>query len=37
MTAARAYDALAPGGWLVWHDFNSPVPWVKVREAIEQG
>ena len=32
----KAYDALAPGGWLVWHDFNSPVPWVKVREAIEQ-
>ena len=32
----KAYDALAPGGWLVWHDFNSPVPWVKVREAIER-
>ena len=32
----KAYDALTPGGWLVWHDFNSPVPWVKVREAIEQ-
>jgi predicted O-methyltransferase YrrM len=31
----KAYNALAPGGWLVWHDFNSPVPWVKVREAIE--
>ena len=31
----KSYDALAPGGWLVWHDFNSPVPWVKVREAIE--
>ena len=25
-----------PGGCLVWHDFNSPVPWVKVREAIER-
>ena len=32
----KAYDALAAGGWLVWHDFNSPVPWVKVREAIER-
>ena len=31
----KAYDVLAPGGWLVWHDFDSPVPWVKVREAIE--
>ena len=27
---------MAPGGWLVWHDFNSPVAWVKVREAIER-
>ena len=32
----KAYDALTPGGWLVWHDFNSPVHWVKVREAIER-
>ena len=32
----KAYEALSPGGWIVWHDFNSPVPWVKVREAIEQ-
>ncbi len=32
----RAYEAIRPGGWLVWHDFNSPVPWVKVREAIER-
>jgi len=32
----RAYDALVPGAWLVWHDFDSPVPWVKVREAIDQ-
>ena len=31
----KTYDALAPGGWMVWHDFNSPVAWVKVREAIE--
>ncbi len=29
-----AYDALAPGGWLVWHDFGSPHPWIRVREAI---
>ncbi len=26
----------SPGGWLVWHDFGSAVPWVKVREAVEQ-
>ena len=32
----RAYHALKPGGWLVWHDFNSTVTWVKVREAIER-
>ena len=32
----NAYAALALGGWLVWQDFNSPVPWVKVREAIER-
>ena len=32
----RAYHALKPGGWLVWHDFNSPVAWVKMREAIER-
>jgi hypothetical protein len=32
----RSVDVLAPGGWLVWNDFNSPVPWVKVREAIER-
>ena len=31
----KVYEALTPGGWLVWHDFNSPVPQVKVREAIE--
>ncbi|GIW88242.1 MAG: hypothetical protein KatS3mg108_2566 [Isosphaeraceae bacterium] len=31
-----AYAALAPGGWLVWHDFGSDVPWVKVREAIDR-
>lgn len=32
----QAYDALAPGGWLVWHDFGSPHPWIEVREAIER-
>jgi len=31
----KVYEALAPGGWMVEHDFNSPVPWVQVREAIE--
>ena len=31
----KTYDALAPGGWIVWHDFNSSVAWMKVREAIE--
>jgi hypothetical protein len=31
----KVYEALAPGGWLVWHDFDSPVPWVEVRPAIE--
>jgi hypothetical protein len=30
----KAYEALAPGGWLVWHDFGSKVPWVKAREAV---
>ena len=34
--SGKVYEALAPGGWLVWHDFDSPVPWVKVREAIER-
>ncbi len=32
----KAYHALSPSGWLVWHDFNSSTPWVKVREAIER-
>ncbi|MBI5155801.1 ATP-binding cassette domain-containing protein [Candidatus Peregrinibacteria bacterium] len=30
-----AYKALRSGGCIVWHDFNSPAPWVKVREALE--
>ena len=34
--SSKTYEALAPGGWMVWHDFDSPVPWVKVREAIER-
>ncbi len=32
----KAYDVLVPGGRLVWHDFGSPVPWVRVRQAVEQ-
>jgi glycosyltransferase involved in cell wall biosynthesis len=31
----KAYEALAVGGWLVWHDFGSAVSWVKVRGAVE--
>jgi glycosyltransferase involved in cell wall biosynthesis len=30
-----AYAALAPGGWLVWHDVGHSAEWVRVREAIE--
>jgi tetratricopeptide (TPR) repeat protein len=30
-----ACAALRPGGCLVWHDFDSRVAWVKVREAVE--
>ncbi len=32
----KVYEALAPGGCLVWHDFNSPIAWVQVRQALEQ-
>ena len=32
----KAYDALEIGGWIAWHDFSSTVPWIRVREAIEQ-
>lgn len=32
----NVYDALQPGGCIVWHDFNSRTPWVKVREALEE-
>jgi glycosyltransferase involved in cell wall biosynthesis/SAM-dependent methyltransferase len=30
------YDVLRPGGWIVWHDFTSPVNWVEVRGALER-
>jgi predicted O-methyltransferase YrrM len=30
------YAILSPGGIIVWHDFNSPTPWVEVRQALEQ-
>ncbi len=32
----KVYRELAPGGCLVWHDFNSPVAWVEVRKALDQ-
>jgi glycosyltransferase involved in cell wall biosynthesis len=31
----KTYGQLAPGGCLVWHDFDSPVEWVEVRQALE--
>jgi glycosyltransferase involved in cell wall biosynthesis/tetratricopeptide (TPR) repeat protein len=30
----KVYQALRPGGWLVWHDFASSVPWVEVNRAL---
>jgi glycosyltransferase involved in cell wall biosynthesis/tetratricopeptide (TPR) repeat protein len=30
----RAYQALRPGGLLVWHDLPSPTPWVEVEKAV---
>jgi glycosyltransferase involved in cell wall biosynthesis/predicted Zn-dependent protease/predicted O-methyltransferase YrrM len=30
------YRQLRAGGWLVWHDFASPVSWVEVRQAVEE-
>jgi predicted O-methyltransferase YrrM len=32
----KAYRQLRPGGCLVWHDFNSPTPWVEVNKALGQ-
>jgi predicted O-methyltransferase YrrM len=32
----NAYRALSSGGCLVWHDFDSPVPWVEVKRAVER-
>ncbi|MBN9517627.1 glycosyltransferase, partial [bacterium] len=31
---AGVYHALRPGGCLVWHDWDSPTPWVEVRRAV---
>ncbi len=33
--SVNSYNALRPGGCLVWHDFGSEVEWVEVRRAIE--
>ncbi len=32
----KSYQALRPGGYLVWHDFNSQTAWVEVRQALER-
>jgi tetratricopeptide (TPR) repeat protein/predicted O-methyltransferase YrrM len=32
----KIYRELAAGGCIVWHDFNSPTPWVEVGQALEQ-
>jgi SAM-dependent methyltransferase len=32
----KALQQLRPGGILVWHDFNSPTPWVEVNKALAQ-
>jgi glycosyltransferase involved in cell wall biosynthesis/tetratricopeptide (TPR) repeat protein len=32
----QAYQALREGGCLVWHDVESPVPWVQVDQALAQ-
>src|SRR5207237_4678421 len=32
----KVYQALRPGGYMAWHDFGSPTPWVEVRQALEQ-
>lgn len=31
----NAYAILKPGGYLVWHDFDSASPWIEARRAIE--
>jgi glycosyltransferase involved in cell wall biosynthesis len=31
----KAYQQLSPGGYLVWHDYESLVDWVEVRPALE--
>ena len=31
----NVHAAMREGGCIVWHDFNSLTPWVKVREALE--
>jgi glycosyltransferase involved in cell wall biosynthesis len=33
--SVQCYESLRTGGCLVWHDYGSSVPWVKVKEAIE--
>ena len=32
----KVYEVLRPGGYLVWHDFTSPVDWVEVRQALDR-
>ena len=32
----KVYQALRPGGCMVWHDFDSTVRWVEVNKGIEQ-
>jgi Glycosyl transferase family 2 len=36
LEVARGHSlVMVEGGWLVWHEVGNPVPWVRVREAIE--
>src|SRR5262249_10029216 len=32
----KVYAALREGGVIIWHDFDSPTPWVHVRQALAQ-
>jgi hypothetical protein len=32
----KIYRELSPSGCITWHDFNSLVPWVEVRKALER-